>query len=92
MAATRTKSPEERAQDRTRDFNGVLWHTVTFVIINAMLWLIDIAGGSGVDWAFWVTIFWGIGLLFHISWYVIDVARSGRRYEKFLADERRKDA
>lgn len=92
MAATRTKSPEERAQERARDFNGVLWHTVTFVIINGMLWLIDIAGGSGVDWAFWVTIFWGIALLFHIAWYLIDVARSGRRYEKFLADERRKNA
>ena len=91
MAETETRTPDERARVRARDYRGVLWHVVTFVIINAFFWIIDIATGGG-SWAFWITIVWGIGLLFHIAWYLIDVSGSGRRYEKFLEDEHRKDA
>jgi hypothetical protein len=38
-----------------------------------------------------VTLFWGIALAFHIAWYFIDIAREGARYQRFLADEKRKD-
>ena len=88
--ATDTRTPEERARQRMKDYTGVLWHAATFVIVNGFLWLLDITQGDGVNWAYWITIFWGIGLVFHIAWYLIDVSRSGRRYEKFLEDERRK--
>lgn len=90
MADRKETTPEARAERRAKDFSGLLWHIATFVIINGFLWFIDIAGGGGLDWAFWVTISWGIGLAFHIAWYFIDVSRSGRRYERFLADEQRK--
>lgn len=83
---------DERAQKRSKDFTGMLWHIVTFLVVNGLLWALDIAGGGGVDWAFWLTIFWGIALVFHIAWYFIDVANSGKRYERFLADEQRKSA
>lgn len=86
---TSTTSAEERAMKRTKDYTGLLWHIATFVIINGFLWWIDLATG-GTSWAFWITIFWGIGLLFHIAWYTIDVSRQGSRYEKFLADEQLK--
>jgi Na+/melibiose symporter-like transporter len=92
MTDTETTTPEERALKRSKDFTGMLWHIATFVIINAFLWTIDILGGDGVNWAFWVTITWGIALAFHVAWYFIDVSREGRRYEKFLEDERKKDA
>lgn len=92
MAKTETDTAENRAQQRASDYTGVLWHVAVFAIINAFFWLLDIAGGGGVNWAYWITIFWGIALLFHIAWYVIDISRSGSRYEKFLADERRKDS
>ena len=26
---------------------------------------------GGADWAFWVTITWGIGVAFHVAYYVI---------------------
>ena len=89
--ATDTRTPEERARERLNDYNGLLWHAATFVIINGFLWVLDATQGGGIGWAFWITIFWGIGLLFHVAWYFIDVSRLGARYEKFLADERRKD-
>lgn len=92
MPKTEAKTAEERAERRSRDYTGLLWHIATFVIINGFFWWLDVAGGNGVNWAYWITIFWGIALLFHIAWYLIDVAGSGGRYERFLADERRKDA
>ena len=92
MPKTETKTAEQRAERRSREYTGLLWHIATFAIINGFLWWLDIAGGTGVDWAYWITTFWGIALLFHIAWYMIDVAGSGGRYEKFLADERRKDS
>lgn len=92
MAKTEPETAEDRAQRRTRDYTGVLWHMAVFVIINGFFWWIDLAGGGGLNWAYWITIFWGIALLFHIAWYLIDVSHSGSRYEKFLADERRKEA
>lgn len=92
MARTDIETAEDRAQRRTRDYTGVLWHVAVFVIINGFFWWLDSAGGNGVNWAYWITIFWGIALLFHILWYFIDVSRSGRLYEKFLADERRLDS
>ena len=82
---------EARARKRSNDYTGMLWHLATFVIINGMLWAIDAMGGGGIEWAYWVTLFWGIALAFHIAWYFIDVSREGARYQRFLADEKRKD-
>jgi hypothetical protein len=80
-------TPEQRAHRRAKNYTGMLWHLATFVIINGFLWTIDIMGGGGVNWAFWITLFWGIALLFHVAWYFIDVSSGRRSYDKFLADE-----
>ncbi len=74
--AREATTPEQRAQRRANDYTGLLWHIATFIIVNAFLWTIDILGGGG-SWAFWITLFWGIALVFHIASYAIDV--SGRR-------------
>lgn len=91
MTGMDSNAAAERAAQRSKDYAGVLWHLATFVIINLMLWAIDLMSG-GSYWAFWITLFWGVALLFHIAWYFIDVARKGSRYEKFLADEQKKGA
>jgi hypothetical protein len=90
MTEMDSSTAQERAVKRSKDYTGMLWHIATFVIINGMLWAIDLMTG-GSYWAFWITLFWGAALLFHIAWYFIDVSREGSRYEKFLADEQKKD-
>ena len=83
------RTPEERARKRAHDLVGLYWHIATYLIVNAFLWGLDWVTGGGVQWAFWVTIMWGIGLLFHIAAYIIDDSRfEDRAYEKFLAEER----
>lgn len=83
------RSLQERAAKRAEDYTGMLWHIATFVIVNAFLWTIDLLSG-GLDWAYWVTASWGIGLLFHIAYYMIDVRGQGKRYERFLEDEKKR--
>ena len=89
MAQDTPRSAEERARSRANDYSGMLWHIATFIIINGMLWTMDLIQGGGLDWAYWITLFWGIGLAFHVAWYFIEVSRRGERYERFLADEQR---
>lgn len=40
-------------------------HATMFVLVNAFVWLQDIALGEGVNYAWWITIPWGIGLIAH---------------------------
>ena len=65
MAAQPFGSPEERAAKRVEDRSAVLWHTASYVIVNAFLWIIV------PDAALWVTIGWGVGLAFHLAAYFI---------------------
>ena len=64
-------------------------HLVTYLIINAFLWLLWFFGGadtygSGLPWPVWPTFGWGIGLVFHyMSAYVTTGSDSvEREYQK----------
>ena len=92
MSTPENGTPEERAAKRAKEYTDVMWHAVTYVIVNLFLWGIDITGGDGVNWAYWVTISWGVGLGFHVASYLIDDnGLKGRKYRKFLAEEREAD-
>lgn len=54
-----------RPRGEVNDLGALLWHAGVFVLVNAFIWVQDIAIGGGVDYAFWVTIPWGIGLAIH---------------------------
>ena len=40
-------------------------HGVVFVLVNAFIWAQDIIIGDGLNYAYWVTIPWAIGLAAH---------------------------
>lgn len=40
-------------------------HGTVFVLVNAFIWIQDIAIGGGVNYAWWITIPWGVGLAVH---------------------------
>ena len=86
-----TTSPEARARKRLKDYNGLLWHAVTFVVVNLFLWFLDLLPGDGIDWAYWTTIPWGIGMAFHAAAYWIgDDDDLNPRYERYLEEERQR--
>ncbi len=51
-----------------RDF---LYHLIVYVFVVGLMVVLDVRGGTGdgaiagLDWAFWVAIFWGVGLAGH---------------------------
>lgn len=87
MEKANDSTPEERARKRVKEFTGLMWHAVTFLIVNVFLWVMTPGA------AIWVTVPWGVGLAFHAAAYFLD--ESGfqrRRYQRFLAQEQKRDA
>ena len=93
MSSTTGLTAEERASKRAKEYTDLIWHVSVFAIIIPMLWFIDLGTGSGIDWAYWPTIGWGLGVAFHVASYVIDDRDTqGRIYQQFLDKERARDA
>jgi hypothetical protein len=54
----------QRAKKRARELREFYSNLGSYVTINLILLVIDAISGGGW-WFYWVTIFWGIGILFH---------------------------
>ena len=60
----------ERARQYVKDVRDFYYHLMTYVLVGTMLVVLDVrAGGEGavlgLDWAYWVIIFWGLGVAGH---------------------------
>ena len=90
MGQTDASTPESRAQKRAKSYTGLLWHIGVFIVINAFFWTLDlVTGAEGIQWAYWITIFWGLALAFHVVAYLVgDSGVEQRRYQKALVEEK----
>jgi hypothetical protein len=68
-------------KEQQRDFASLMWHIGFYLVINAFLWTQDIAAGGGLDYAYWVTVPWGIGLAAHIVAYLVESHDSQRPHQ-----------
>ena len=77
------KEAEERV-----DFKS---HIVVYVAVNILLIVINLLTSPGSLWFFWVTIFWGFGVLMHgLSIFVFHKGRAvEKEYDKLKAKERK---
>ena len=57
----------EKAKKRVEELKSFYGNLATYVAINAILIIINLVTSPGSLWFFWVTIFWGIGILIHAS-------------------------
>jgi len=55
----------------------LLTHIVVFALVNGILWIQDIAAGGGLEYAYLVTIPWGLGLMAHVTAYLVSVRDTG---------------
>jgi hypothetical protein len=78
------------AQTRAKYLTGLLWHLGAFTIINAFFWILDLTlGESGIQWAFWITLFWGLGLAFHaLAWAIAGRRVERRKAQQYAAEDR----
>jgi hypothetical protein len=79
-----------------REFYG---HLTIFVLVSALLVIIDIAGGTsgatflGLDWAYWPIGGWAIGLAIHaLRVFGIGTDWEDRRAAKLYEEERRRES
>jgi hypothetical protein len=75
---------DSREHDRTQGtaLTDLLWHAGIFLAVNAFIWVQDIAIGGGLEYGYWVTIPWGIGLAIHALAYFLGWGRAEMITEK----------
>lgn len=77
----------ERAKQHVTNVRDFYYHLMTFVLVNAMMVVIDRRDGSrgdfmGLDWAYWLIIGWGFGVAGHAIFVYFDDYRIQRVYQK----------
>jgi len=55
----------KRAKKRVGELRGFYEHLIAYVVVNIMLVIINLATSPDTLWFYWVTIFWGIGVIWH---------------------------
>ena len=55
----------KRAKKRVGELRGFYEHVIAYLVVNIMLVIINLVTSPDTLWFYWVTIFWGIGLIGH---------------------------
>jgi 2TM domain len=54
---------QEQARTRAKKLVKFYYNVFIFVIINIFLYVLDFYPDSKINWAYWVTFGWGLGVL-----------------------------
>ena len=80
----------EKAAEHVKSVRDFLYHLMVFGFVGTLLAVLDVrvpAGDGaifGLDWAFWVILFWGFGVVGHAIW----VFTGDRRIRKVAREDR----
>jgi hypothetical protein len=58
-----TLTPEQQMRRRAQKITKFLYHVLWYVVINIFLYWLDYRENQVIDWAYWVTIGWGFGIV-----------------------------
>ncbi len=82
----------QRAKKKVRDLKDFYTHLITYAAVNVVLIIINLVTSPNQLWFYWVTIFWGIGLIFHaMSTFGTSKFQSKDWEEKKIKEEMDKD-
>jgi len=57
----------EEAKKRVKELKDFYRNLITYVAVNILLIVINLITSPDSLWFYWVTIFWGIGIVLHAS-------------------------
>ncbi len=83
----------ERAERHVKHVRDFYYHLMTYVFVNALLVIIDRRSGTGdqavlgLDWAYWLILFWGLGVVGH----AISVFFGDRKVRKMYEQDRSRE-
>ena len=80
------------AEQHVKAVRDFFYHLMVFVMVNALMVIIDLrATGDqavlGLDWAYWLILFWGLGLAGHAISVFFGNYRVAKEYEELKARE-----
>jgi uncharacterized membrane protein len=80
----------ERATKHVKEVRDFFYHLMTYVLVSTLMIVLDRRDGAGggflgLDWAYWLIIFWGFGIAGH----AIYVFFGDYRVQKVYAQERK---
>jgi len=55
----------KRAKKRVGELRGFYEHLIAYVVVNIMLVIINLVTSPDTLWFYGVTVFWGIGVIWH---------------------------
>ena len=82
----------QRAERHVKVVRDFYYHLMVFVLVNALLIIIDVGGGAndgflGLDFAYWIALFWGFGIIGH----AIYTFFGDHRVTKVYAQEKKRE-
>jgi hypothetical protein len=72
----------KRARKRVEDLKGFYIHISVFAIVNLTLFFINLLSTPGTWWFYWITVFWGIGIIWHAFGVFIGDRLLGKEWEE----------
>ncbi len=78
----------ESAKKHLKAIRDFMYHLMVFMFVNGLLVILDVRAGVGdhavlgLDWAYWLILFWGIGLVGHGIYALFGEHKIEARYEK----------
>lgn len=55
----------DKAREHVKNLRGFYSNLISFAVVNVVLILVNLATTPNQLWFYWVTLFWGIALIFH---------------------------
>ena len=79
------------AERRVDEKIGFYRHLYSFIVVNVILLIINVLFSKGDWWFYWVTIFWGIGLVSHfIKTFIVFDKFEDKHRERMIEKEMEK--
>lgn len=82
----------EIAEQHVKQVRDFLYHLMVFIVVNALLVIIDLRETGeqavlGLDWAYWVILFWGMGLAGHGISVFYGNYKVAKEYERLTGEQ-----
>lgn len=77
----------ERAEKRVDEKIGFYHHLYSYIAVNVILMIINVLFSKGDWWFYWVSLFWGIGLVSHFIKTFIVFDRFDDKYRQGMIEK-----
>jgi len=84
----------ERAKNRLRAVKGFYRDLISYIVVNIVLFIINLVFSPGNWWFLWILLFWGIAIMWHfLGVFVFKNKIFGRKWEEkkikeYMEDEK----